>query len=61
MERALYGSIDILVRKCSFEGRADGESSFMVGEDLEAADCFFNLRYPFLHDDGLVITDSEMK
>ncbi len=60
MERALYGSKDILVRNCSFDGPADGESAFKEGEDLEAAHCFFNLRYPFWHDDGLVITDSEM-
>ena len=60
MERALYGSKDILVRNCSFDGPADGESACKEGEDLEAAHCFFNLRYPFWHDDGLVITDSEM-
>ena len=53
MERALYGSKDILVRNCSFDGPADGESAFKEGEDLEAAHCFFNLRYPFWHDDGL--------
>ena len=27
-ERALYGSNDILVRDCSFDGPADGESAF---------------------------------
>ena len=27
-ERALYGERDILVRSCSFDGPADGESAF---------------------------------
>ncbi len=60
MERALYGSKGIIVRNCSFDGPADGESAFKEGKDIEAAHCFFNLRYPFWHDDGLTITDSEM-
>ena len=28
VERALYGSHDILVKDCSFDGPADGESAF---------------------------------
>ena len=28
MERALYGSRDVEVKNCSFDGPADGESSF---------------------------------
>ena len=27
-ERALYGSSELLVRNCSFDGPADGESAF---------------------------------
>ncbi len=60
MERALYGSNGIRVRDCSFDGPADGESAFKEGRDIEAEHCFFNLRYPFWHDHGLKITDSEM-
>ncbi len=60
MERALYGSKGVLVRDCSFDGPADGESAFKEGQDIEAEHCFFNLRYPFWHDHGLKITDSEM-
>ena len=30
-ERALYGSNGILVRNCSFDGPADGESAFKEG------------------------------
>lgn len=59
-ERALYGSDGILVRNCSFDGPADGESAFKEGSNVETEHCFFNLRYPFWHDHGLKITDSEM-
>lgn len=59
-ERALYGCNGILVRNCSFDGPADGESAFKEGRDIEAKHCFFNLRYPFWHDHGLKITDSEL-
>lgn len=60
MERALYGCKGVVVRNCFFDGPADGESAFKEGEDIEAAHCFFNLRYPFWHDHGLIIRDSEM-
>lgn len=60
MERALYGSNGILVRNCSFDGPADGESAFKEGRNIETEHCFFNLRYPFWHDHSLKITDSEM-
>lgn len=59
-ERALYGSKGVTVRNCSFDGPADGESAFKEGKDIEAEHCFFNLRYPFWHDHGLIIRDSEM-
>ena len=60
MERALYGRNGVLVRNCSFDGPADGESAFKEGRDLAAEHCFFNLHYPFWHDHGLKIADSEM-
>lgn len=60
MERALYGSNGILIRNCSFDGPADGESAFKEGKNIKAVHCFFNLRYPFWHDQGLTITDSDM-
>lgn len=59
-ERALYGSKGVTVQNCSFDGPADGESAFKEGKDIEAEHCFFNLRYPFWHDHGLIIRDSEM-
>lgn len=59
-ERALYGSREILVKDCAFDGPADGESAFKECENVQAEHCFFNLRYPFWHDHGLKIRDSEM-
>ncbi len=59
-ERALYGRKGILVRDCSFDGPADGESAFKEGGDIQVDRCFFNLRYPFWHDHGLEIRNSEM-
>ena len=47
-ERALYGLQETLVRDCTFDGPADGESAFKECADVEADHCFFNLRYPFL-------------
>lgn len=59
-ERALYGSKDILIKDCLFDGPADGESAFKECSDVQVEHCFFNLRYPFWHDHGLEIVDSEM-
>ena len=59
-ERALYGVNDILIRDCAFDGPADGESAFKEGRDIAVDHCFFNLRYPFWHDMGLKIENSEM-
>lgn len=59
-ERALYGSCGLTVKDCRFDGPADGESAFKECSDIIAENCFFNLRYPFWHDNGLKIFDSEM-
>ncbi|MBD5537633.1 MAG: DUF3737 family protein [Lachnospiraceae bacterium] len=59
-ERALYGSRGLLIRNCSFDGPADGESALKESSDIQTVDCYFNLRYPFWHDHGLTITRSEM-
>ena len=59
-ERALYGSSDITVRHCRFDGPADGESAFKESSDIRAENCFFNLRYPFWHDKNVSISKSEM-
>lgn len=59
-ERALYGTRDLLVRHCQFDGPADGESALKECRDITVQDCFFNLRYPFWHDHGLTIAGSEL-
>lgn len=59
-ERALYGCREVTVKDCAFDGPADGESAFKEGRDIRVSGCFFNLRYPFWHDDNLKIADCEM-
>lgn len=59
-ERALYGERGIIARKCRFEGEADGESAFKECHNVIAEECYFDLRYPFWHNDGLKIINSEM-
>ena len=59
-ERALYGTDNLTVKNCRFDGPADGESAFKESENIRAENCFFNLRYPFWHDAGVEIYDSEM-
>lgn len=59
-ERALYGERDIYIKNCFFDGPADGESAFKEAGEVKAENCFFNLRYPFWHCDGVKIADSKM-
>lgn len=59
-ERAFYGSHELLIKNCSFDGVADGESAFKESSQIEAEHCLFNLRYPFWHDYGIAIRHSEM-
>lgn len=59
-ERALYGSSSLEVNKCKFDGPADGESAFKECNNIQVSDCYFNLRYPFWHNNILDISDSEM-
>ena len=59
-ERALYGSNGVEAVRCRFDGPADGESAFKESRDITARECYFNLRYPFWHVDGLRIDGCEM-
>lgn len=56
----MYGSHGVLVENCSFDGPADGESALKECQDVQVEHCFFNLRYPFWHDQNLKIAHSEM-
>lgn len=59
-ERALYGSSDLLLLHCQFDGPADGESALKESHNIITEDCYFNLRYPFWHDKGLLIRECEL-
>lgn len=59
-ERALYGEREIHIKNCAFDGPADGESALKEAGGILAENCYFNLRYPFWHCDGVLIRDSEM-
>nr|MBQ4319259.1 DUF3737 family protein [Clostridia bacterium] len=59
-ERALYESESLLAVNCRFDGPADGESAFKESRSIRTENCFFNLRYPFWHDDGVEIVGCEM-
>lgn len=59
-ERALYGERGLSLRGCRFEGEADGESAFKEGGEIECYECYFNLRYPFWHNDIVKIENSQM-
>ena len=60
MERALYGSKHLSLKNCAFDGPADGESALKESSDIQIDHVFCNLRYPFWHDHGLKINNSEM-
>ena len=59
-ERALYGSDDIRVENCRFDGPADGESAMKESKNIYVEGSYFNLRYPFWHTANVFITSSEM-
>lgn len=59
-ERALYGIKNALVKNCSFDGLADGESALKEASDFEVKDCYMNLRYPFWHVANAKISGSEL-
>lgn len=59
-ERALYGRKGIYVKDCAFDGPADGESAFKEAQDIRVENVFFNLRYPFWHDDRVKIEGAEL-
>ncbi|MBQ3065893.1 MAG: DUF3737 family protein [Clostridia bacterium] len=57
-ERALYASEDLLCARCTFAGEADGESAFKESRGVTALSCHFALRYPFWHDDDVIVRNS---
>ena len=59
-ERAFYGSRGLSLENCRFDGPADGESAMKESRDITANGGYFNLRYPFWHDDNVVIDSCEL-
>ena len=59
-ERALYGADEVNVISCRFDGPADGESALKESRNIEVTDSYFNLRYPFWHDDNICINKAEL-
>lgn len=59
-ERAFYGSSGITVERCNFDGDEDGESAFKESRDVNANECYFNLRYPFWHTSGVTLLECKM-
>lgn len=59
-ERALYALTDTRVEDCTFAGEEDGESAFKEAKNVEAANCRFELRYPFWHTRAFTLSSSVM-
>ncbi len=59
-EREFYGSFDVTAVNCKFEGPADGESTFKESRNVTVDGCLWNLRYPFWHDIGVTMKNTEL-
>lgn len=59
-ERALYNSDSIEAINCKFDGPKDGESAFKESKNIVVKNCFFNLRYPFWHDNNVEMNECQM-
>jgi len=59
-EREFYGSSEVTVVNCKFEGPADGESAFKESRNVTVDGCLWNLRYPFWHDTGVTMKNTEL-
>ena len=59
-ERALYGSHQLLIDACRFEGPADGESALKECRDITVRHSHFDLRYPIWHCSRVRVESSEM-
>lgn len=59
-ERALYNSIDCVIKNCVFAGPEDGESVLKESRNITVSDCSFSLRYPLWHVKGFKLINSTM-
>ncbi|MBQ4628999.1 MAG: DUF3737 family protein, partial [Clostridia bacterium] len=58
-ERVFYGTSYVEINNCTFQGAADGESAFKECRNITVNECYWDLRYPFWHDEGLSINGTE--
>lgn len=56
-ERSLYNVKEIHLVSCRFEGPTDGESPLKESSNIFAETSYFDLRYPFWHDEKVRISD----
>lgn len=59
-ERCWYAISDTLFKNCTFDGPRDGESPLKECHDIAVENCTFSLRYPFWHDEDLMIRYCEL-
>ena len=57
-ERSLYNQKDLHLLSCRFEGESDGESPLKESKNIFAESCYFDLRYPFWHDEKVRIVNT---
>lgn len=59
-ERAFYAAKNDTFVNIKITGEADGESSFKECQNVIVQDSYFNLRYPFWHNEKVVLNNIEM-
>lgn len=59
-ERAFYNSNNIKFVNLKIDGPKDGESAFKECKDIEITSTYFNLRYPFWHNNNVFIDNCEL-
>jgi hypothetical protein len=57
-ERSLYDGQDLHLLSRRFEGPSDGESPLKESTNIFAESCYFDLRYPFWHNQNLRVKDT---
>ena len=59
-ERALYDAQNLLIKNCLFVGKENGESALKEANHVVVENCYFDLKYPFWHDEDVKILSSTM-
>lgn len=59
-DRALFGSENLKVENCRFEGPACGESALLESRDCTVNGCSFALKFPFWHNERVTVLHSRL-